>query len=53
MDGDEIAAEPVPVRLPGVEVIGFEERKGGVDRAAGKQTGRTKIGLKLPFFDYE
>lgn len=46
--GDCILADPVPVRRPGVWVIGVDalDEKGGDGTAS--QTGSTKIGLKLP-----
>ena len=46
VDGDEIAAEPVPVRRPGVCVIGVDVREAGV-RSTGCDTGSKKIGLNL------
>lgn len=45
--GDEMAADPVPVRRPGVLVIGLEESVGFVGRSTGEETGSTNIGLKL------
>lgn len=45
--GEEMAAEPVPVRRPGVLVIGSEEVDDFIDRSTGEETGSTNIGLKL------
>lgn len=45
-EGEEIAAEPVPVRRPGVWVIGVDERDAG-ERSTASHTGRRKSGLKL------
>lgn len=42
--GDWILAEPVPVRRPGVWVIGVDDMD---ERGVASQIGRTKIGLKL------
>ncbi len=42
----EMAAEPVPVRRPGVREMGVVFSKGGVVSSF-SQTGRRNIGLKL------
>ena len=42
----EMAAEPVPVRRPGVREMGVDF-SGGVERLSVSQTGRRKMGLKL------
>ena len=42
--GVEMAAEPVPVRRPGVLVIGVDEREAEV-RSTSWHTGRRKVGL--------
>lgn len=47
VEGDEIAAEPVPVRRPGVLVTGAEPREFVGSVLAGSQTGNTNIGLNL------
>ena len=46
-EGEEIAAEPVPVRRPGVTVIGLELRDVAFSVVGGSHTGRTKIGSNL------
>lgn len=46
-EGDDTAAEPVPVRRPGVCVTGVEVREELVVRLTGEKTGMTKIGLNL------
>ena len=44
----EMAAEPVPVRRPGVREMGVDvDLSGDVERSSVSQTGRRKIGLKL------
>lgn len=45
--GEEMAAEPVPVRRPGVLVIGSEEVEAFVERSTGDEMGSTNIGLNL------
>jgi hypothetical protein len=45
--GEESAAEPVPVRRPGVCVTGVEAREDGADNSTASQTGSTKVGLNL------
>ena len=48
VEGEEMAAEPVPVRLPGVVVIGFEFLEEAVlSVLTGSQTGRTNTGSNL------
>lgn len=44
--GDEIAADPVPVRRPGVLAIGVEDRDAAA-RSTLWHTGRRNMGLKL------
>ncbi len=44
--GDEIAAEPVPVRRPGVRAMGADFSVGD-ERSSVSHTGRRKMGLKL------
>ena len=46
VDGDEMAAEPVPVRRPGFTESGVEARE-VTERSTGSVTGRRNIGLKL------
>lgn len=46
-EGEEIAAEPVPVRRPGVTVIGLELLDVAFSVVGGSHTGRTKIGSSL------
>ena len=46
VDGEDIAAEPVPVRRPGVTLSGVEDRP-EVDRSTGAHTGRMNIGSYL------
>jgi hypothetical protein len=43
--GEDIAAEPVPVRRPGVLEVGVPAREERI--VTGVVTGRTKIGLNL------
>ena len=44
----EMAAEPVPVRRPGVREMGVDvDLSGDVERSSVSQTGRRKMGLKL------
>lgn len=45
--GDDIPAEPVPVRRPGVCVTGVEAREDGVGTSTASHTGKTKVGLNL------
>lgn len=45
LPGDEIAAEPVPVRRPGVYLIGDGEAD--CSELAGSYMGKMKIGLNL------
>ena len=45
--GAEMAAEPVPVRRPGVRERGVEGAEEGGEMSRVEQTGRTKTGLKL------
>lgn len=45
--GEEIAAEPVPVRRPGVLVIGVEDLESGSGSWTGSQIGSTNIGSNL------
>jgi hypothetical protein len=45
--GDDNAAEPVPVRRPGVWVIDDEARVDWAEISTVSHTGRTKIGLNL------
>lgn len=48
VEGEEIAAEPVPVRLPGVMVIGFAFLLEAVlSVLTGSQTGETNTGSNL------
>ena len=48
VEGEEMAAEPVPVRLPGVMVIGFGFMEEAVFSVlTGSQTGRTNSGSNL------
>lgn len=47
VDGEEMAAEPVPVRRPGVREMGEEVCVGAAGMSSVSQTGRTNIGLKL------
>lgn len=47
LEGEEIAADPVPVRLPGVDLMGVEDLEAGDGSVGGWQTGRIKMGLKL------
>lgn len=45
--GEDRAAEPVPVRRPGVWVIGVDARGVWAEISTASYTGRTNIGLKL------
>jgi hypothetical protein len=45
LDGAEILAEPVPVRRPGVCMIGVDERDSTGGSGSESGIGRTKIGL--------
>ena len=45
--GDDSAAEPVPVRRPGVCVIGVETRADWTGISTASHTGRTNVGLNL------
>ena len=45
--GEEMAAEPVPVRRHGVLVIGSEDFEAWFERSTGEETGRMNIGLNL------
>ena len=45
--GDEMAAEPVPVRRPGVRATGELARAEGSGKSEAEYTGSTKTGLNL------
>ena len=45
--GEEMAAEPVPVRRPGVLVIGVEDLESGSVSWTGSQIGSTNTGSNL------
>lgn len=47
MAGEEMLAEPVPVRRPGVRVMGVEVLVDGSGSSIGSQTGSTNIGSNL------
>lgn len=47
VDGDCMFAEPVPVRRPGVRLMGVDERDDGWCSGTASEIGRTKIGLNL------
>ena len=44
---DDMAAEPVPVCLPGAREIGTEDCEDASVRSAAEHTGRTNTGLNL------
>ena len=46
-EGEEMAAEPVPVRRPGVRVIGDDAPLVGEGTSRVSHTGSTKIGFNL------
>lgn len=46
MDGEEMAAEPVPVRRPGFTESGLDDWE-VAGRSTGSETGSRNIGLKL------
>lgn len=45
--GDDIAAEPVPVRRPGVCVTGVDAREDETGISAASHTGKMKVGFNL------
>ena len=47
VDGDCMFAEPVPVRRPGVRLMGVDERDDVWCSRTASETGKTKIGLNL------
>lgn len=47
VDGDCIFAEPVPVRRPGVRLMGVDERDDARYLGTASEIGKTKIGLNL------